>query len=292
VIYTIENDLIRVQASSRGAELQSIVLKQDGTEYLWQGDPTYWNGRAYNLFPICGRLWEGKYTYDGKTYEMNLHGFARKSELELAHQEKDKLVFRLRADEKTLAMYPFRFELTISYALVGTSVMTTLKVVNRDEKLMIFAVGGHPGFNVPMNGRDAFTDHYLEFDAPGHVQAIAMSETCYTTEHHVMLPLRDGKILPLRHEMFDNDALLLADMGKAVTLKSRTSDKQVRLEFPNMNYLGVWHAPKTEAPYVCIEPWTSVPAYQGRIDALETKRDMLTLPQGEQYENTYVITVK
>jgi galactose mutarotase-like enzyme len=56
MITGIENDLLRVQASSLGAELQSIVLKKDGTEYLWQGDPTYWKGRAYNLFPICGRL--------------------------------------------------------------------------------------------------------------------------------------------------------------------------------------------------------------------------------------------
>ena len=78
MIYTIENDSIRVQISDVGAELQSIVGKKDNTEYLWQGDAQYWSGRAYNLFPICGRLTDGKYTYQGKTYEMNLHGFARK----------------------------------------------------------------------------------------------------------------------------------------------------------------------------------------------------------------------
>jgi len=292
MLYTIENDQIRVQASSMGAELQSIVLKKDETEYLWQGDPSYWSGRAYNLFPICGRLWDGQYTYGGKTYEMRLHGFARKSEMELAHQEADRLVFRLKSDEKTLAMYPFRFELTITYALVGASLMISLKVVNRDDKTMIFAVGGHPGFNVPLGGEGEFTDCYLEFEQPGHLKAVAMSETCYATEHHVMLPLQDGKVMPLRHEMFDNDALLLTDMGRAVTLKSRKSGRQVRMEFPNMKYLGVWHAPRTEAPYVCIEPWTSLPALNGWVDELETKRDMEQLPQGEQYENTYVISIQ
>ena len=54
MVYTIENDKIQVQISDLGAELQSIVLKKDGTEYLMQGDKTYWGGRAYNLFPICG----------------------------------------------------------------------------------------------------------------------------------------------------------------------------------------------------------------------------------------------
>ena len=41
MIYTIENDSIRVQISDVGAELQSIVGKKDNTEYLWQGDAQY-----------------------------------------------------------------------------------------------------------------------------------------------------------------------------------------------------------------------------------------------------------
>lgn len=292
MLYTIENDKLRVQVASCGAELQSIVLKEDGTEYLWQGDPAFWSGRAYNLFPICGRLWEGRYTYEGKTYRMDLHGFARTSELKLVRREPDKAVFRLTPDEGLLAQYPFRFELTIVHALVNASVMTTFTVVNHDEKPMPFAVGLHPGFNVPLNGKDAFTDYYLEFDRPSPVKALAMSSACFLTEHFVMLPLQEGRILPLRHELFDNDALLLTDLCKAVTLKSRKSDKQVRVEFPDMDYLGVWHAPKTQAPYVCIEPWTSVPAYDGKVDDLSAKRDMLPLPQGERYENTAVLTVQ
>lgn len=75
MLYTIFNDFIEVTISDVGAELQSIRSKSDGTEYLWQGNPEFWAGRAYNLFPICGRLTEGRYTFEGKTYEMNLHGF-------------------------------------------------------------------------------------------------------------------------------------------------------------------------------------------------------------------------
>ena len=80
--YTISNDQIEVVISDVGAELMSVKSKKDGTEFLWQGDPTFWGGRAYNLFPICGRLADGKYTYEGETYEMNLHGFVRKSVLD------------------------------------------------------------------------------------------------------------------------------------------------------------------------------------------------------------------
>lgn len=292
MIYSIENEEIRVQVSSLGAELQSLMLKKDGTEYLWQGDPVYWKSRASNLFPICGRLWEGKYTYAGKTYEMNLHGFARKSEMELLLQTPERLTFRLLPDAASLASYPFQFELTVGYELSGRSVKVTFGVSNHGEAVMPFAVGGHPGFNVPLNGAGCFSDYELEFEAPGHISVLAMSSDCYMTDDIVMLPLKNGNILPLRHEMFDNDALFLQNAGHAVTLRSGKTERGIRLDFPDMKYLGVWHAPKTEAPYVCLEPWTSVPAYHGKVDALETKRDMMHLAQGGHSESSFVITLK
>ncbi len=292
MLYTIENSEIRVQISDMGAELQSICLKADGSEYLWQGDKTFWSGRAYNLFPICGRLSEGKYTYAGKTYEMNLHGFARKTVFEAVDQGPDSISFHLAASEASLAQYPFHFDLTLHYQLEGTGVRTTFIVKNLDERAMIFAVGGHPGFQVPLTKGEAFEDYYLEFDCPKPARAIVMSPTCYTTRATEPFALEGGKILPLRHDLFDNDAIVLQDMCKAITLKSKKSSKEVRLEYPDMNYLGLWHAPKTQAPYICIEPWYSVPAYDGEIDALETKRDMIHLNSGDTYENSYVISIK
>ena len=77
MIYTIENEYLSVSVEDIGAQLKSIYHKKSETEFLWQGDPKYWKGRAYNLFPIVGRLYDGKYTYNGKTYELERHGFAR-----------------------------------------------------------------------------------------------------------------------------------------------------------------------------------------------------------------------
>ena len=48
--YTIENDRLKIQISSRGGEMQSVI--RDGREYLWQADPQYWDEKAPNLFPI------------------------------------------------------------------------------------------------------------------------------------------------------------------------------------------------------------------------------------------------
>ena len=70
--FTIENDQLRVTVDSLGCEVVSVEGKKDGCEYLWTGDPQFWSGHAPTMFPICGRLNEGKYFYDGKEYEMNL----------------------------------------------------------------------------------------------------------------------------------------------------------------------------------------------------------------------------
>lgn len=291
MLYTIENEKIRISVTTLGAELVSLVLKKTGTEYLWQADPTYWNGHAYNLFPICGRLWEGKYTYQGKTYEMNLHGFARKTEYTLFEQTDKSLTFLLEADEKTLAQYPFRFSLYLTYVLDGASVKTVFRVVNRDEKEMIYAVGGHPGFNVPLAEGESFEDYTVTFAekcAPGQLD---MSETCYFLGSTTPFKLRCGKSFKLAHSLFDNDAIFLKDPARSVTLKSGKSGRFVKVDFPDMGYLGFWHKPRTEAPYVCIEPWVSVPADDGKVDDFETKREMLRLAPGAERCSEFTITI-
>lgn len=290
--YTIENKKIAVTVDSLGAELVSLKTKADDCEYVWQGDPTYWTGHAYNLFPICGRLTDGKYTYKGETYEMNLHGFARKTEYEMVEQTENTLVFHLGYNEKTLAMYPFKFDLTITYTIDGTSVATKMSVHNADDKEMIFAVGTHPGFNLPLGGEGDFEDWCISFDEKCAPEALVMSPTCYYMGKTEPFALKCGRRLDLKHSLFDNDAIFLANAAKGVTLKSSKSKKSVHMEYPKMNYVGLWHAPGTEAPYVCIEPWVSIPADDGVVDDFETKRDMLRLAPAGDYENTFTITVK
>ena len=291
MLYTIENSKIKVTITDMGAEMTSLVLKKTGTEYLWQADPEYWTGHAYNLFPICGRLWDGKYTYQGKTYEMNLHGFARKTEYTVAEQKDDEITFRLTDSEVTYAQYPFHFELLLTQSLDGASVKTTFKVNNKDEKELIFAIGGHPGFNVPLAEGETFEDYTMSFSEKCEPRQLCMSETCYYLNDTKPFKVRCGKSFKLSHDLFDNDAVFLTDIAPAVTLKSGVSKHFVKVSYPGMKYVGFWHKPKTEAPYVCIEPWISIPADDGKVDDLETKRDMLRLAPGAVYEQSFDIEI-
>lgn len=292
MLYTIENEKIRVAIAGYGAEFASIVLKEDGTEYLWQGDPKYWTGRAFNLFPICGRLIEGRYEYKGTSYDMKIHGFFRETEIPVIEKTATKVVFRLTDSEETRKQYPFAFEITVTYEVSGSSVRTIYAVRNPDaENDLIFTIGGHPGFRVPLLDGEKFEDYYLDFTDVKPAKQMVFSPTCFFTPDTLDFPLEGGTVLPLRHNLFDNDAIFLRDMGREVTLRSKTNDKFVKVTYPGMPYLGLWHAPRTDAPYICIEPWCSVPSDEGKVDDFETKRDMIHLAPGCTYQNDFNVEI-
>ena len=292
MIYILENDKLRVKVSSLGAEMQSIRRIEDGTEYLWQGDATYWARRASNLFPVCGRLWEGKHLYDGKAYEMGSHGFARGKEWEVIHQKPTALTLQLKPDGETLAQYPFRFILEMTYTLTEDSLAVTTIVRNEDDKVMPFAVGGHPGFNVPLAEGTEYEDYRLVFDEPCQPLKFICDENCFYLDKMTLFPLVGDRVLPLQHNLFDNDAIFLENAAPGVTLRSDKTERSVHLAFPDSPYLGIWHTPKSEAPFVCIEPWVAAPARAGVVADLTERADLIQLEPAGVYRNTYTITCK
>ena len=286
--YIIKNDILTVAISDLGAELMSI--KKDGCEYLWQGNAAYWAGRACNLFPICGRLTNGIYTYKGETYEMMLHGFAKVSLFTVVDKSDTKITFLLKANDDTRKMYPFDFEYYVTYTLNGDTIEMKYTAKNLGDNVMYSAFGGHPGFNVPLDN-GSFEDYYVEFKCEKPAKKLLFN-ACYTTDDTEAFPLIDGKRLNLVHSLFDDDAIFITDMCKTVTLKSDKSDRSVTVKYPDMQYLGFWHKPQTDAPYVCIEPWQSVPAYYNVVDDLETKRNLYPLNKGEERSAQIDITIK
>ncbi len=290
MIFTIENDYIKVSASETGAELQSIILKKNGKEYLWQGTAPYWNGKAYNLFPICGRLTDGKYTYKGKEYQMGSHGFVRKSELKGEKVSDTELLFTLTPNDGIKEQYPFDFVYTVRYIIKDATVVTEYKVKNTGNEEMYFALGGHPGFNVPLCENESFDDYYLEFDGVMPIKKLIFTPLFDTGRSEPCI-LTNGRVIPMYHEMFDNDGLFYTDMSKAITLRSKKNDVFVRVEYPEFKNLGLWHTTGSDAPFICIEPWTSVPSPDGVIDDLATKKQMTRLEAGGEHMMSFDITI-
>ena len=273
-----------------GAQMMEL-WSSDGIQYLWQGDPTYWRDRALNLFPFIGRLTSNSYMYLGKTYPMEIHGFAAAKEFTVIQQKEDILVLELRSDEKTKKTYPFDFSFQITYALNHNSVDITFGVRNLGQNTMPFGIGGHPGFNIPLVDREKFEDYELEFSCPCRPDRVGFSPAVYLNGHDEEYPLRDERFIDLRHDLFDEDAVILKNMAREVTLQSRVSNRGVRVTYPDLPFLGIWHWPKTDAPYVCIEPWSSLPARQDVVEEFSCKSDMIQLSPNQFYKTTWSITL-
>lgn len=286
--YQLKNKLLTVTISEEGAELQS-VLAADGTEYLWQGDMAYWKKRAPHLFPVCGRLTNGRTTMDSEECRMDTHGFFRWKQTVLTERTADRLTFTLLADEDTLAQYPRRFRAAVSYTLWGETLGIEFAVTNEDTRRMWFAYGRHPGFCVPRAKGLAFSDYRVRFCPDAAPLAVGMSEMCFVQGGDTPLALDRENSLPLCHGLFDRDTIYLRNAGHEVTLESPKDTRAVTLRFPQMDYLGLWHTPKTEAPFLCIEPWTALPDRQGKAEELSEKPDMLYLSPQETYRNAWEI---
>ena len=117
MLTTIKSDKIEVTVSAHGAELQSIKTN-DGTEYLWQGDPKYWTGRSPTIFPYVARLTQGKFLYRGSEYGFKNHGLVRYADLDVIESSADGVTYELKSDENLLRQYPFPFIYRISYRVV------------------------------------------------------------------------------------------------------------------------------------------------------------------------------
>lgn len=290
MLYTIQNEYLTVKIDDKGAQLWSI-MDQKGNEYLWQGDDKYWGDRAPNLFPYIARLTKGQYTLQGKTYGMDIHGFAKDTVFEVDQADKDRIVFLMRDTQETFAQYPYKFTFSIIYKLSGCILSTTYLVNNQDEKTMYFGVGGHPGFRVPFNEASVFEDYYLEFGKDGNANRVDFSDDCFVLGTKKPFPLECGTKLPLKHELFDDNAIVLTDMAKRVCLKSKKSNRGICVTYPDMSFLGIWHRPKTDAPYICIEPWTSLPSRKDVVEDLSTQPSLISLGSNKIYENKYTIEI-
>ena len=290
MLYFLENEYFKVGIESMGAELQHLIKKDEDLELIWTGDPAIWSSHAPNLFPIVGELPSQQYTYEGQTYSMGRHGFARKKEFELVEEHKKKLVFELKDDEETLDQYPFEFRLLIAYKLEGNKLEVTYQVLNEDKKAMWFSIGGHPGFNVPLYPNEQYSDYYLEFEKQETLRRYLIDSNGLQTGDSELIA-ENVQVLPLTHRYFDKDAIILKGLeSKRLVLGSHTGPRKIEIDFEGFPYLGIWAKPGP-SPYVCIEPWCGIASSNSGSDKLEDKEGINELRPKQVFERTYSITI-
>ena len=270
--YILENDTLRVEIESFGAEIKSVKRKADGREYMWCGDPEYWGRTSPVLFPFVGAPKNKEYRYEGRTYPMGQHGFARDMEFALEAQEGKSIWFVLSSTEETYAKYPFRFRLHIGYMLDENEVSVHWKVDNTDEKPMYFSIGAHPAFLCPINGEQDKTGYRLRFgnltDRLHHHGNTPDGMAVMTDEE---LELEDGEAV-ITPGFFDKCTYMVegAQTGE-VSILDRDGEAYVTVRF-DAPLFALWSPEGKEAPFLCIEPW------YGRCDAVDFEGSLAERP--------------
>lgn len=156
---------------------------------------------------------------------------------------------------------------------------------------MYCGMGGHPGFNLPMEQGLTFEDYHIEFPEPCVPKLVELSPSVLSTGVRTPYPLEDGLRLPLYHGLFTQDAVVFADMPRSVIISSLKGQHKIKVDFPHMPYVGFWHKPNTDAPFVCIEPWSCLPGREGIVEDLKDIKDLTAISVGDCYSNKWSITV-
>ncbi|CAI8703870.1 MULTISPECIES: aldose 1-epimerase family protein [Bacillus] len=286
---TIQNEKVIVSISEKGAELQSVRLKEDNTEYMWQGDPNYWGRRAPILFPIVGRLVSDTYYVDGKPYSLTQHGFARDLTFSVTEQSETKITYAATSNQETLQKYPYEFELRVSYELDEQNIHITYEVINPTSKEMFFSIGAHPGFNCPLVEGESFTDYHLSFNGPEYLETSVLEGPFLSQEKQLMV--ENKAELPLTYDLFKNDALIFENMNtNEISIRSHKHNKFVKVAFESFPFVGVW-TPGNDAPFLCIEPWYGIADEVEAAKDFKEKKGVQSLQANETFTCRYSITI-
>jgi len=285
----LENNFLKVTISPIGAEMISIVHKETQNEHLWQADPAIWNRHAPNLFPVVGGLINNELLVDGQTFKMERHGFARNMEFILLENDEEHAVFSLPSSEKTIHLYPYKFDFQVLYMLIENALRVTYKLISHDKKIIYFSVGGHPAFKVPFNSGENYEDYYLEFETEQKLTTHQLSPDGFFNGETMPVPSPGNKVY-LTRDLFNSDALVFKDLtSREVSIKSDKHNQSVSVEFPHFNYLGIWA--KGGGDFVCIEPWLGCADTLGKHVDISLKEDIQRLEPGHVFEAAYFISI-
>jgi galactose mutarotase-like enzyme len=269
--------MLEIKTTKKGAEL--ISAKLDGIEKIHDGE-SFWNRHSPVLFPIVGKLKDGKTSINGETFEMGQHGFARDMEFEEIAENS----YVLKSNEETHKKFPFDFELYIWYEVKENELITNYKVVNKSDSLMIFGLGAHPAFVCNYsNGK-----YSLNFEKNEDKLEIVQLENGLISNEKIPLEkyFKDNKIT-FDNSTFDNDAVIMKNIKSNKVILKEEDKKVLEFDFTGFPYLAVWS--KKDASFVCIEPWFNTADNVNSNGIFEEKEDLIELNSNKSFKANFSV---
>ncbi|HEY2677691.1 MAG TPA: aldose 1-epimerase family protein [Steroidobacteraceae bacterium] len=286
-LVSLKSAELAAEIDSQGAQLYSL---KDGAarDLLWDGDPAVWAGRAPLLFPIIGVLAGGSYRIGSNVYHLPRHGFARGKLFAVESTNPTSAVFKLSADESTLQVYPFRFELTVRFEIIGPTLSVDTLVRNQGDEEMPASFGYHPAFRWPLPFGQPRAAHFIQFEADEPAPYRRIDSAGLLKPERFDTPIVRRR-LPLTDALFQEDVLIFDQIKSRSVVYGADQGPRLRVNYPDSPYLGLWTKPG--APFICIEPWHGITDPVGFSGQFADKPGMANLRAGEALHSQMTVTL-
>lgn len=135
--------------------LNIFSVTYDGREVVKFREDRFSEGRTYGipiLYPTPNRTRDGKYTFQGRTHETEMHGLVKKHPFEVVSLEASEnsavLIGKLSFEEGTelYNRFPYKSELEIRICAEEEQFTYTYTVKNQDTKTLPYGFALHPFF--------------------------------------------------------------------------------------------------------------------------------------------------
>ncbi|BCP55303.1 aldose 1-epimerase [Kaistia sp. 32K] len=244
----IATDGFRAEIGRRGAELLSLV-DPTGREWMWHGDPAFWDRRAPVLFPVVGRAANDQIRHQGRTFPMPQHGFAPEAEFELVEATGHSCRLRLEANAATRAIYPFEFRFDVAFEFSDGALRQSASVTNVGGHALAASLGFHPAF-VWSPGPER-TAYELRFEKPERAPIRRIVDGRLAPPAGGP-PAPDG-VLSLADDLVEAGAMVFDQPASRAVWFGRPGGPGIAVDFEGLPHLGIWTLPG--AGFLCIEPW-------------------------------------
>lgn len=283
--YLLHSEALSAVVSDQGGELCSLTLI--GEELIWQGDTVHWNAHAPLLFPICGKLRNDRYFWQGNCYPMSIHGFLSSSKMSVLSANPTSVSLLLSDSYESRAIYPFAFTLRIDWMLTEDT-LTCTATVQANETALPFSFGAHPGFALPYR-QQGFDGASITFAQNSPICKVDLTENGFFKGTFSDFDLIDGNRLPLSPDPALGCGLFLKipPNNRSLILSANTLTADLRVAFPDFPYLGLWH---DGGDFICIEPWNGLPALDAEETTFEHKPASILLSPNTQKQFVFSIT--
>lgn len=285
---------LEIVTSPIGAELTSI--KYNSEERLHQGESVldkegkvFWKRHAPVLFPIVGSLKNNTTYIDGKKYQMSQHGFARDMVFDIVNISEREHTYVLKYNEDTLKMYPYKFELYISYIIEDNKLTIIYKVKNLDIRPIYFGIGGHPAFIIDLKNNK----YKVEFENEENNIKFSQLDAgliSYKNNYINNSLMSNNRCIEIRKDTFSHDAIIMSGLSSRKLRLYENNIEKLEFEFGQFKYLSLWS--KKYAPFLCIEPWQTTADYTDSNQDFTLKKDNIKLEVNEEYKCSYSIIFK